>query len=644
MKKIFFTILIGFIFFTTKAQINFEYFLAVGRYKLFENDYVESIKYLNTAIMVNGKSYDAYFFRALAKYSLSDFSGARIDFDKSIEIQPLSKWALYYRAIALNQLGEHHLAEKDLELVLKIDPLDVNAHINYALTKLQKKDYAAAEKQLNEAIALNPKNDIAFLNRAIVKMYRKDFESAIDDCNKAVRINQFNEDAFIRRGMSHHELKQYDYALMDYEFALKLNDENPLTFFAQALSHLELGDTTAAMSDYNTVIRLDPNNALTYYNRGILKSIKADWMGAIQDYTAVLKYNPENVYTLYNRGLAKMEVQDYSGAANDFTEAIKNFPDFAYAYMARAAAKERLNDRWGAFSDQDTANSIMKRMENTNDSTYLAYADSANLRRIVEFDAEFTSHSQMEGRIEYQDIYIDREPLFFVTCFASNEAYIKSRRSESWDEEFKTFNNQNPYHLNFGIVKCNNNTELDQLLEMLEEKDISDNDVFLQSVIQGIASFWAGDISSAIQSFDVAINIDSDEGYTWFNRGVLKALQTRTKEAEHVGIESFEKSEIQKPDYSEALYDMSQAIMRRPKWAAAWFNRGNIKSYAGDLNGAIADYTKAIELQPLMAEAYYNRGLLLIYLKRSKEACPDLSQAGELGITPAYNVIKRYCK
>jgi hypothetical protein len=45
-----------------------------------------------------------------------------------------------------------------------------------------------------------------------------------------------------------------------------------------------------------------------------------------------------------------------------------------------------------------------------------------------------------------------------------------------------------------------------------------------------------------------------------------------------------------------------------------------------------------------MAEAYYNRGLILIFTKRTQEACPDLSKAGELGISTAYNVIKRYCK
>ena len=73
------------------SQVNFEYFLAVGRYKLRDGNYVEAIKSLNTAIMVDKNSYDAYFYRGLAKYSLSDYAGAKDDLDRALTIQPMSK-------------------------------------------------------------------------------------------------------------------------------------------------------------------------------------------------------------------------------------------------------------------------------------------------------------------------------------------------------------------------------------------------------------------------------------------------------------------------------------------------------------------------------------------------------------------------
>lgn len=38
-----------------------------------------------------------------------------------------------------------------------------------------------------------------------------------------------------------------------------------------------------------------------------------------------------------------------------------------------------------------------------------------------------------------------------------------------------------------------------------------------------------------------------------------------------------------------------------------------------------------------------NRGLLFLLLDDQKNACLDLSKAGELGIIESYNVMKRFC-
>ena len=50
---------------------------------------------------------------------------------------------------------------------------------------------------------------------------------------------------------------------------------------------------------------------------------------------------------------------------------------------------------------------------------------------------------------------------------------------------------------------------------------------------------------------------------------------------------------------------------------------------------------KHIELKPDFGEAYYNRGYLALRSGRRNDGIADLSKAGELGIAPAYNLIKR---
>jgi hypothetical protein len=58
----------------------------------------------------------------------------------------------------------------------------------------------------------------------------------------------------------------------------------------------------------------------------------------------------------------------------------------------------------------------------------------------------------------------------------------------------------------------------------------------------------------------------------------------------------------------------------------------------------MADFDKAIELNPANGLAYYNRGLTKIRSGQKDSGCLDLSKAGELGYSEAYEAIKVYCQ
>jgi len=96
-------------------------------------------------------------------------------------------------------------------------------------------------------------------------------------------------------------------------------------------------------------------------------------------------------------------------------------------------------------------------------------------------------------------------------------------------------------------------------------------------------------------------------------------------------------------DYEDIIKDYESILYMNPRFIFAWYNMGNTKVKKKDYLGAINDYSKAIELEPDFAEAYFNRGLTRIYLDDMEGGSLDLSKAGELGLTDAYNVIKRYC-
>jgi hypothetical protein len=62
-----------------------------------------------------------------------------------------------------------------------------------------------------------------------------------------------------------------------------------------------------------------------------------------------------------------------------------------------------------------------------------------------------------------------------------------------------------------------------------------------------------------------------------------------------------------------------------------------------DISGSIADCTESIKLDPYFPAAYMTRVMAKIQLKQLEEGCLDLSKAGELGMTDAYEEIKRTC-
>lgn len=99
-------------------------------------------------------------------------------------------------------------------------------------------------------------------------------------------------------------------------------------------------------------------------------------------------------------------------------------------------------------------------------------------------------------------------------------------------------------------------------------------------------------------------------------------------------------------DYRGAIVDYSKAIEIDPKQVRYYLDRALVKDqYLKDYRGAIDDYTKVIELDDQKkASPYFLRGMAKIRIQQKDSGCLDLSKAGELGYSQAYDAIKEYCQ
>ena len=103
----------------------------------------------------------------------------------------------------------------------------------------------------------------------------------------------------------------------------------------------------------------------------------------------------------------------------------------------------------------------------------------------------------------------------------------------------------------------------------------------------GIAKAKDSNYTAAIQEYDKAIQLDSNNATIYFNRGISKAKLK---------------------DYQGSIDDYTKSNKLQPN-ADTYFNCAISRYKAADLTGAMADFDKVIEMNPSpSAEVYFFRG------------------------------------
>jgi tetratricopeptide (TPR) repeat protein len=113
----------------------------------------------------------------------------------------------------------------------------------------------------------------------------------------------------------------------------------------------------------------------------------------------------------------------------------------------------------------------------------------------------------------------------------------------------------------------------------------------------------------AQRDFIAAVKLDNSKWRYIHNRGVGFALLGK---------------------YEAAIADFNQTIRMNPRYANAYFNRGELRYEKQDFVGAIEDYTQAIRLAPADASAFNSRGHAHYRLEQFRDALADYNEAVRL--------------
>ncbi len=656
MRKIIIAIMLGAALLCgsrVRAQYNREYFFWMGQRCMMDNNYQEAIRTLNTLLRFDEEAYEGYFLRGIAKYNLDDLIGAEADFSTAIGKNPVYTQAYTYRAVTRSRLGNYDDALQDFREAIDLRPDLPGPYYSRGVTRLLNQQFKEAVEDFDQFIRQDNKVADAYICRGLSHLHLKDTVRAYADFDTAIRTNRENPNGYNRRGALYMQQERYAEAEKDFDKAVTCDSTFVLSFFNRALVYSSTNRPTQALADFDRVIALDTLNSLAYFNRAMLRTQVGDYNRALDDYDRVALYSPGNVLVYYNRAGVHTQLGNIEKAVEDYTSAIELYPDFANAYIYRGRLRELLRDSRGARQDRDTAQKkIAAYRSRLNDSTWSIYADTTQrFDRLLSFETKLSGNSfenitgHNGGREDMRLL-----PLFKFTLMQPDTLPARNAYHLQRVEDFKQRAGNPCLTLSCRESDLTPDTLLlldKELAQRLRTGTATWEVLFERGVTQSLIKQY----TNSVNTYTLAIEQNPGNPFLYLNRSTTRAemidfISSIDNSYQQITIDSDPANRLNNNskrtyNYDEAVADLNKAAKLFPDFAHTYYNRANLKALSGNLPEAFEDYTRAIERNPWFAEAYYNRGIIQIFMKDTRKGCLDLSKAGELGITEAYEVLKR---
>lgn len=654
-------------FLSVHAQINTDQVLNIGRNALYFEDYVLSIQYFNQVIAAKPHLAQPYFYRALAKLNLEDYAGAANDASLAIDRNPFITDAYELRGVARQNLGLDSLAVTDYAHALDLLPENRGILYNMALAQESMGKYEDAEKSFDKLLKAHPGFDGGYLGRAKMLLATKDTLRAMADIDKALTINKNAVNGYLLRAdISINRNSDYSQALADMDEAIRLQPRVPGFFINRAFIRYRLDDYNGAMSDYDYALQLDPTNFVAVYNRALLRMEVHDYNRAIDDLSQVLAMRPKEYRALYNRAILYRETGDLHKALADVNRVIEEIPNFALAHYLRFDLKHTLGLK-GAQADLDRSIALATKQKAReglanliNPSKILDRATPAEetidpdsqdavtqlfstLLTVDDNAAMESGYNNKDIRGKVQDVSqsIELEPMFTVTYYTSpTELKPTGDYLREVDEMNRTRALRYLLQVTNHDYALSDPSEIDSHFQSIDYYNsylATHTPRAIDYFGRAMDEFTVRNYQAAIVDLDRAIAVAPDFTVAYLLRAVARDRESLT-----AGLgQSSDRMVALRARKQQVIADLDSVIKLSPRMAIAHFNKGVALAQANDFTSALAAFNDAIRLKPDFGEAYYNRGYTYFRLGNRSAGAADLSKAGELGIVPSYNLLKR---
>ena len=441
-------------------------------------------------------------------------------------------------------------------------------------------------------------------------------------------------------------IKEYAEAEKSLDKAILQSPKVANLYINRALTRYNQDNLRGAMSDYDAAIEIAPNSYSARYNRGLLRANVGDDNLAIEDLNIVLELEPDNTIVLYNRALLLDNIGDYNGAIKDISAVIKDYPEFWEGYRKRAEIRRKIGDVYGAERDEYK---LLKAQMAVATGTYKSSGKTrkksehniADYDKLIEEDTHETENqyaSEYRGKVQNKQSELKPEPLYIFTYY-KNPSDVKLY--VAYSKELDKLNARTILPATLYLTDDEGNMTESQLnahLASITEttKAIDEKGVIEELLVKRALDYYH------VRDFENGI-ADMDSYVLKFGEDVLSLmLRAQCRYAQLEVSSSTALATDLRLGYLMVLQDYTRALDILPQSPYLHYNIGCMMIKLSDYSAAINSFGKAIELDDHFPEAYYGRGVAYILNNQLPEGLSSLSQAGELGLYSAYNLIKKY--
>lgn len=232
-----------------------ENLLNAGKANYRIQNYIKALKYLNEAVLIDDKNFQALQFKSFTHIKLEEYPEAIVAIDKAIKIN--DTYLCYYsRAVANDSLKKYPLAVADYLKAIEKNSTYSKAYFALSIAYLNSGDITNALNYANLGVEKFSDEPKAYEVRSYIFHQKGSLAEAINDLSKLATLKQNDSYALCHRGKYYFEYGQFQNAKGDFSQILAQSDSNYPAAYWRGRCNEEMLEAKLAVADYTLFLAM----------------------------------------------------------------------------------------------------------------------------------------------------------------------------------------------------------------------------------------------------------------------------------------------------------------------------------------------------------------------------------------------------